>query len=340
MTTLEQRYSRQILFDKLGREGQEKLGRGSVLVVGCGALGAAVSTLLARAGVGTLRLVDRDIVDTSNLHRQILFDEADAAAQLPKAEAAARKLRAINSACRIEAHVADVTPRNVERLVAGMDVVVDGLDNFEARYLLNDACLSANVPWVYGGVLGAVGVTLTILPGDGPCLRCVFPDPPPPGVLPTCETQGVIGPAPVVIGALEAVEACKLLIGSPEVRREVAYVDVWEGSLRTVRVERSPACPACGQRKFEFLRASAHSSAASLCGRNSVQITPAADGTVPLERLAQDLARAGTVSFNGFLLQFGADGLELVLFPDGRALIKGTNNPEVARGFYAKYVGN
>ena len=334
-----ERYSRQILFDKIGEAGQEKLAGGSALVVGCGALGAAVASLLVRAGVGTVRLVDRDVVEASNLHRQILFDEADAAARLPKAEAAARKLRAMNRACRIEAHVADVTPRNVERLVAGMSVVVDGLDNFEARYLINDACVSASIPWVYGGVLGSVGVTMTVLPGDGPCLRCVFPGPPAPGTLPACDTQGVIGPAPVAIGALEAVEACKILLGSGDARRELAYLDVWEGSLRTVRVTRSASCPACGERRFDFLASRAHSSAASLCGRNSVQITPAVEAKIPLERLARDLSRAGTVTFNGFVLEFTADELELLLFPDGRAIVNGTADAEVARGFFAKYVG-
>jgi adenylyltransferase/sulfurtransferase len=289
--------------------------------------------------VGRVRLVDRDIVEASNLHRQILFDEADAAARLPKAEAAARKLRAMNAACDIEAHVADVTPRNVERLVEGTSVVVDGLDNFEARYLINDACVSASIPWVYGGVLGAVGVTMTVLPGDGPCLRCIFPEAPAPGTLPTCETEGVIGPAPVAIGSLEAVEAIKIILGAEDVRRELAYLDVWEGSLRTVKVARSESCPACAERRFDFLAARAHSSAASLCGRNSVQITPAAEAEIPLERLAESLARAGKVTFNGFVLQFAAGGLELLLFPDGRAIVKGTTDVEAARGFYAKYVG-
>jgi adenylyltransferase/sulfurtransferase len=340
MTVDPERYSRQILFDKIGEQGQAKLARGSALVVGCGALGAAASSLLVRAGVGAVRLVDRDVVEASNLHRQILFDEADAAARLPKAEAAARKLRAMNGACRIEAHVADVTPRNVERLVAGVSVVVDGLDNFEARYLLNDACVSASIPWVYGGVLGAVGVTMTVLPGDGPCLRCVFPEPPAPGTLPTCDTQGVIGAAPVAIGALEAVEACKILLGAGDVRRELAYLDVWEGTLRGVRVARSPTCPACAERRFDFLAARAHSTAASLCGRDSVQITPAVETTIPLERLARDLARAGAARFNGVVLQYSAGGQELLLFPDGRAIVKGTTDAEVARGFYARYVGS
>jgi len=339
MTTVDERYSRQILFEKIGRDGQRKLGEGSVLVVGCGALGAAAASLLVRAGIGALRLVDRDVVDVSNLHRQILFDEADVAARLPKAEAAARKLRAIDSRCRIEGLVADVTPRNVERLLDGVGVVVDGLDNFETRYLINDACVSRGVPWIYGGVLGAVGVTMTVLPGDGPCLRCVFPEPPPPGTLPTCDTQGVIGPAPVAVAALEAVEVCKLLLGATDVRRELLFLDLWEGGCRGVKVSRAEHCPACGKRDFEFLRAAAHSSTVTLCGRNAVQITPAASAALSLERLAQELAKVGQVSFNGFLLQFKSADCEMVLFPDGRALVKGTNDPEVARGLYARYVG-
>jgi len=339
MTTLEERYSRQILFEKIGLEGQRKLAAGSVLVVGCGALGAAVSTLLVRAGVGALRLVDRDVVELSNLHRQILFDEADVAARLPKAEAAARKLAQVNSACRIEGRVADVTPRNVEALLDGVKVVVDGLDNFETRYLINDACLKHGVPWIYGGVLGAVGVTMTVLPGDGPCLRCVFPEPPPPGTLPTCDTQGVLGPAPVIVGALEAIEACKILIGGADVRRELLFLDIWDGSFRSVRIARADGCPACGKHEFEFLREAAHSSTVALCGRHAVQITPAAGTTIALDKLAESLARIGKVSFNGFLLQFAAEGCELTLFPDGRALVKGTTDPDVARGLYARYVG-
>jgi adenylyltransferase/sulfurtransferase len=337
---MDQRYSRQVLFDRLGTEGQEKLAAGTVLIVGCGALGSMNATLLARAGVGRLRVVDRDVVDLTNLHRQVLFDEDDVAAGLPKAEAAARRLRRVNSTIAVEATVADVTPRNVEALVAGVSLVVDGLDNFETRYLLNDACLAAGKPWIYGGVLGAVGMTMNVLPGAGPCLRCLFPEPPPPGTLPTCDTAGVIGPAPAVVASLQSAEACKILVGSPDVRRDLLYVDVWEGSFRSTRVARAGDCPACGRQRYDFLRRQVVSWAVTLCGRNAVQITPGTPADLPLDRLAADLARVGTVSHNGFLLQFSVGGIDMIIFPNGRAIVKGTTDVETARGLYARYVGH
>lgn len=240
------RYQRHLAFDRIGAEGQRRLARGSVLIVGCGALGGAAATLLVRAGVGTVRLVDRDVVELSNLPRQILYDEADVAARAPKAVRAAERLRAANSACRLEPRVATIDATTIAGLLDGIDVVVDGLDNFATRYVVNDACVRRGVPWVYGGVVGAAGVTLTVRPGLGPCLRCVFPDAPPEDAVPTCESHGVVASAPVAIAALETIEALKLLLGRDDVRPELLSLDLWDGSFRGVRVARAPDCPACG----------------------------------------------------------------------------------------------
>jgi len=250
-----ERYTRQVRLDLLGEEGQQRLLDSSVLVVGCGALGGNLANLLARAGVGRLRVVDRDVPELNNLQRQVLFDEQDVAQGLPKAEAAARKLRMINSTIKVDPHVADVTPANIEELMAGVDLVLDGTDNFETRYLINDACIKHNTPWIYGGVVGTSGMTLDIIPVKGPCLRCLFPDPPPPGSLPTCETQGILGTAPALIAALQVTEAIKLLSHGGEPSPDLLSIDLWTRSLRQVKVLRNENCPACGQGKLDFLSA-------------------------------------------------------------------------------------
>jgi molybdopterin-synthase adenylyltransferase len=250
---LEARYARQLALAELGREGQRRLMSGSALIVGCGALGSHIAEALARAGVGRLRVVDRDVLELHNLPRQTMFDEQDVAARLPKAEAAARHLRRINSAITIDARVLDVGPRNVEELIADVDLALDGSDNLETRYLLNDACVKHGRPWVYGGVIGTTGMMLAMRPGaGGPCLRCVFRDPPPPASRPTCETAGVLGMAPAVIAALQAVEACKVLVGAPAVP-DLVHLDLWSGSWQRVAVQRDPECPACAQGRFDFL---------------------------------------------------------------------------------------
>ena len=240
------RYQRHLAFDRIGPEGQRRLARGSALVVGCGALGGAAAALLVRAGVGKVRLVDCDIVELSNLPRQLLFDEADVAARAPKALRTAERLRAANSACDIEPVATRIDAGTIDGLLDGIDVVVDGLDNFATRYVVNDACVRRGIPWVYGGVVGAAGVTMTVRPGRGPCLRCVFPEAPPEDAVPTCQTHGVVAPAPVTVAALETIEALKLLLGRDDVRPGLLSLDLWDGSFRSVRVVRAPSCPACG----------------------------------------------------------------------------------------------
>lgn len=336
------RYSRQVLFAEIGEEGQRRLLRGSALVVGCGALGCAVAELLVRAGVGRVRIVDRDLVEATNLQRQILFDEADARALLPKAEAAAAKLRAVNSGVAIEGIVEDLTPDSMERLAAGMDVIVDGTDNFETRFLLNDYAVRESVPWIYGAAVGSYGVTMTVLPGEGPCLTCVFESAPPPGSAPTCDTAGILASAAVTIASLEAAEAIKLLAGRRDASATgITIVDVWEARFDRLQATRrtDPPCATCVERSFPHLAGRGMSQTTTLCGRNSVQVSPPAGSRIDLEALAARLSAVGSIERNRFLLRAKVEGVELTVFGDGRAIVSGTQESDRARALYARYVG-
>ncbi|MCU0723762.1 MAG: ThiF family adenylyltransferase [Planctomycetes bacterium] len=334
----EGRYAAQERFPALGGGGQARLGRATVLVVGCGALGCASSQLLVRAGVGCVRLADRDLVEPGNLHRQLLFDERDALERLPKAEAAARRLRSINSAVRVEATVAHVGRREIGALAAGADLVVDGTDNLETRFLINDFSLKSGVPWIYAGAVAASAMVLPVLPGRGPCLRCLIPDLPPPGTFPTCDTAGVLNAAPSAAASLQAALALRILSGDPPAP-SLAVLDLWAPSLRTVAVSRNPSCPACAGGRLEFLEGDRLSSAQALCGRDGVQIVPSAPAAVDLEALAGRLRDAGGVSRNAFLLVFRTGPHELTVFPDGRVIVKGTADPGAARTLAAKWLG-
>jgi molybdopterin/thiamine biosynthesis adenylyltransferase len=337
------RYSRQARFWGIGAEGQARLAAGRVLVVGCGALGSAAIDLLARSGVGHLLVVDRDFVELSNLQRQLLYDEADAAAGTPKAVAAAQAVGRINAGVEVEAVVADVTPDNVEALVARSDVVVDGTDNLETRYLLNDACVKAGIPWVYGGAVGSTGMSMTILPGETACFRCLFPTPPPAGSMETCETAGVLASSVLTVAAMQWTEAVKLLVGDREhLNRGLTAFDVWTNDhLQAEGVPRRPDCPCCGERRFEYLEARVTSRTAVLCGRDAVQVSPGRAVRLDLGVLALKLAGTGTgtVTSNDYLLRAVVDGHEMTVFADGRAIIKGTDDLAVARSLYARYVG-
>ncbi len=332
------RYSRQIALKVVGVEGQRRLARSSVAVIGCGALGTAVAELLARAGVGRLKLVDRDIVEISNLHRQLLYDERHAIQGAPKALACAEKISEINSEVEVEPVVADVSHRNVLNLISDVDLVIDGTDNFETRFLLNDAALSVGVPWVYGAALETYGVVMPILPGRSACLRDLIPNPPRPGALPTCELVGVLNAAAVTVASLQVASAIKLLLGDEEGAGVATYVDVWRHSLERVRVERSEDCPACVRGRYEFLEGKM-SRDVVLCGRNAVQISPARDVALDLEELANRLRRTAEVRETPHVLFVRAEGLELAIFRDGRAIVKGTSDPARARSAYARYVG-
>lgn len=336
-----QRYSRQTLFTGIGPAGQAKLARSRVLIAGCGASGSVLANNLGRTGVGYLRVVDRDFVEGNNLQRQVLYDESDVTRGLPKAVAAAEALRRINSTITVEPVVADITPDTIERLLDGIDLVLDGTDNFETRYLLNDACVKAKVPWIYSGVIAAYGVTMNILPGETACLRCVFPERPLPGTTPTCDTVGVLNGIVGVIAGMASTEAIKLLVGSDRVVRGLTWIDLWQNTFERVEMPRMPDCPTCGLGEYEYLDAPLEDSGAVLCGRNAVQVRPPhrAAQTVDLDELADRLRDVGEVASNGFLLRLRVDGHELTIFPDARAIIKGTSDPAVARTLYARYIG-
>ena len=363
------RYQRQMLLPVIGSEGQAALASSRVLVVGCGALGTMIVDHLGRAGVGTIAVVDRDLVELTNLQRQTLFDETDVAECMPKAEAARRRMSRINSSVAVEAYVADFNVRTAERLVDGADLYVDGLDNFETRYLLNDLAVRDGRPLVYGGAVATGGMTMTILPVSThrrastvsprlqwddahatPCLRCVFPDAPPPGSSPTCDTAGVLGPAVAVIAAWQSAQAIKLLTGDiAAADRTLASFDVWTGETRRFDVgpARRADCPCCGEGRFEFIEGEATSAATSLCGRDAVQIAPAVPDAIDLGAILSRLEPHGAFETTPFMLRGrfadergdGGEPLELTLFPDGRALIKGTTEAETARSIYARYIG-
>ena len=336
------RYQRQVRFAPLGETGQRQLMTKRVLVCGCGALGSVVADTLVRAGVGFTRVVDRDFVELGNLHRQVLFDEADAAAQLPKAVAAAQRLSAVNSSVQIEPVVADINSTNIVGLAGDVDLLIDGTDNFETRYLLNDFSIAQNTPWVFAGCVGSEGQTLAIVPGETPCLRCIMPEPPPATALPTCETTGVLEPIVGVVASLQAMEAIKLLSGNRhQLNPGITFVDLWNNSFRTIGVEasRSDDCPTCSQRDFVWLSGERGSAVTRLCGRNSVQILPTVSGPLDLQVLANKLRKVGEVTNNRFLVRLAVEGFLLTVFSDGRTLVGGTDDPVVARTVVAKYLG-
>ncbi|MFB3922466.1 MAG: ThiF family adenylyltransferase [Terriglobia bacterium] len=333
------KYSRQILFTPIGAEGQERLLKSKVVIIGFGALGTAQANTLARAGIGGLRIIDRDFVDPTNLQRQMLFDEADAFAVMPKAATAKRKLHAINSDIGVEGIVADVDNRNIEELVRGFDLILDGTDNFQTRYLINDVALKLGIPWIYGAVVASYGVTMTILPARTPCLACVFPKPPE-GMHDTCDTVGVIGPAVAWTAAIQVTEAMKVLLGrTSELHGTLMSYDVWKYLSTSITPRIDPICPACQGRDYVHLREGVETHT-TLCGRDAVQIRPRESRALDLEALATRLSQFGSVHRNDYLVRTMLDGCELTLFLDGRAIIKGTDDPAVARGIYAKYIGS
>lgn len=333
------RYSRQVRFAPLGPEGQERLAKSTAVIAGCGALGSVQATLLARAGVGNLRLIDRDYVEESNLQRQVLYTEEDAAAAMPKAEAARRHLLSANSAIRIEAEIADLNPENAEELLAGADVILDGTDNFETRLLINDFAVRESIPWIYGAAVGSYGIAMPVLPGQSACFRCVYPEPPS-GAQPTCETAGVLGAVTNLIGSIQAMEGLKILAGHAEsVRWKIFTADLWNGPIReTAQPARDPECPACARHVFPWLDGRCRVPI-SLCGRNAVQIHEIRR-PVDLSSLAARLEGLGHVRANEFALRFDDHVHEITVFADGRAIIKGTTDVSKARAVYSRYLGN
>ena len=341
MTSLEPdgRYSRQVLFRGIGAEGQRKLTASRIAIVGCGATGSALASLLARAGVGLIRIIDRDYVEPSNLQRQSLFDEADAAESLPKAIAAARKIAAFNSEIVIEPQVADLIPANIDVLLEPTQLILDGTDNFETRYLINDFAVKNSLPWVYTAAVGSYGVTLNVLPGKTACLACIFADPPQ-GTFETCETAGILNSAVGFAAAIAATEAVKLLIGADDsVRRTLLSFDVWRNERAEVAADKPrPGCRTCGEHEFPHLAGEGRPHI-TLCGRNSVQIHER-QRPVDLAQMSELLKPHGTDHHKAFVLKFWHEPYEMTLFPDGRAIIKGTTDKTVARSLYARYVGS
>ena len=340
-TLVEERYSRQILFRGIGAEGQRNLARARVAIVGCGATGSALAGLLARAGVGMLRIIDRDYVEPSNLQRQSLFDEADAAESLPKAVAAARKISAFNSEIAVEAKVEDLVPANIEALLEGMDLILDGTDNFETRYLINDYAVDRGLPWIYSAAVGSYAVTLNVLPQKTACLACIFPDSPR-GMVETCETSGILNSAVNLVASISATEALKLLVdgpSSPTLRRTLLSFDLWTNDRAEITAANPrPGCRACGEGDFIHLAGEGRPHI-TLCGRNSVQIHER-QRPIDFAELDRRLQPHGTVRRNDFVLKFWHDPYEMTLFPDGRAIIKGTTDTAVARSLYARFVGS
>lgn len=335
------RYSRQILFAGIGEDGQRRLAVSRALIIGCGALGSAQAESLARAGVGNLRIVDRDFVEFSNLQRQTMFTENDAATRLPKSIACANHLGEINSEINVEPEIADVNYSNIERLIAQCDVVLDGTDNFATRYLINDACVKHNVNWIYGAAVGSYGVTMTIKPNDSPCLRCVFPEAPAVASAPTCDTAGVIMPIINVVAAVQVSEALKLLTGQEkELHNSLMQFDVWRNEWRRVSTGEPVAdCPTCSQHDFATLDPDNRDFAAVLCGRHAVQVSPSQPARVDLNLLGERLASSGEVELNDYLLRFQTGEFEMTIFQDARSIIRGTDDVATARSLYARFIG-
>lgn len=349
-----QRYQKQMLFSGIGSEGQQSLQQARVLLVGCGALGCVVADLLVRAGVGLLRIVDRDFVELSNLQRQSLFTEADVRDHLPKAVAASARLGQVNSTVEVEPIVADADFSNLPGLAKDVSLILDGTDNFEIRYLINDVALQQNTPWIFTGCTGSSGQIMPVLPGNGPCLRCLMPHAPPPGTTETCDTAGVLGPAIGVISSLQAALAIRILVQGPEkIVPRMTVVDVWEGHFREVSVAHlteQAQCPACHEGERLWLNGAGRSSTTTLCGRNAVQISPAEPLKIPLPELGRRLQASGEVLTTRFLVRLTPSDpiksdddtettAEITVFADGRAIIRGTSDPAVARTLYSRYIG-
>ncbi|PYV43218.1 MAG: thiamine biosynthesis protein ThiF [Acidobacteria bacterium] len=339
-----EKYSRQVLFPEIGEDGQARLIQSQVVIFGCGALGTVQADALCRAGVGSLRIVDRDFLEESNLQRQTLFSEDDVQKGLPKAVAAEQRLRQINSQVRVEGLVADVNYKNIDQFVEGTHCILDATDNFETRFLINDVAVKYSIPWIYGAAVGSYGLSMTVIPFETPCLRCIFESLPPAGISPTCDTAGVLAPIVNIIASIQVAEAIKILTGNSHcTNRKLISFDVWKNCWKEYEIANARSegkCPACQLGRFEFLEGKEGSTVTTLCGRDSVQISQGGGNSLDFEQLAKRLRHWGTVHFNQFLLRFNLDHYEIAVFPDGRGIVKGTKDTKVARSLYAKYIGS
>ncbi len=330
------RYSRQILLKNIQEKGQKKLGKSSATIIGCGALGTTIANNLVRAGIGYLQVVDRDIVELNNLQRQNLFDEDDIGSS--KAELIAEKLRKINSEVRIEPIADDVYYKNVERIIKNMDVIVDGTDNMLIRFLINDACVKHDIPWIYGGAIETYGITMNVIPHITPCFRCLIQDIPEAGSLPTCDTVGVLNSIPGIIGSIQSTEALKILLGK-DINKGLLTYDVWPHNFNNIKIKKRDDCVCCGKHNFEFLNAKKKETMISLCGKGAVQITPVNEVKISFEELGEKLQKLGEVDFHKLVLRFKIPNYELNIFKNGRTIIIGTNDKKIAKSLYTKYIG-
>jgi adenylyltransferase/sulfurtransferase len=338
------RYIRQTTFEGIGKVGAERIKSARVAVIGLGALGTVTASQLARAGVGFLKIIDRDCVESSNLQRQALYTERDAEKQMPKAVAARDRLAAINSEIKVEAVIADVNAINIESLVCDVGIVLDGTDNFEARFLINEICHKLEKPWIYAGALGASGATMNVLPDGGPCFRCLFPEMPAPGSHPTCGTAGVLAMATSVAASIESAEALKILTGSPSVSRLLLTFDLWNGVFERFEIMRDPDCAVCGKRTYETLaRGAKHGdedwSVTPLCTEGTYQVSPWRRAQIDIAGMATKLGKIGAVSHNGYLLRFDNEDVSFSLFCDGRTVIRGVRDESAAKSVFAEYIG-
>lgn len=339
------RYGRQVIFPAIGEEGQRRLQQSRVTLIGCGALGTVIADTLVRAGVGFLRIVDRDYVELNNLQRQILFDEHDVADGQPKAAAAAEKLARINSQVTVEPVVADAHGGTIEAFVEGTGLILDGTDNFETRFLINDVAVKHRLPWVYGACVGVTGMVMPMIPGETPCLRCIWEQPPPPGMSPTCDTAGVLAPVVHLVASLQCIEAMKILLGRQgELNRRLVQIDAWSGCFESFDMQaalQAGQCRCCGQRAFDYLDARGGGRTAALCGRDAVQVGGSAGQLIDLPAVAANLATVAKSppQVNRYLLRIKVETYDITLFRDGRAIIKGTSEPDEARSVYARFIG-
>lgn len=340
---MSERYARQVLFYGIGKEGQKTLMEKTVVLIGCGALGCTSANLLVRSGIKCLKIIDRDYIEESNLQRQSLFDEEDIKQNLPKAVAAQKKLQKTNSLIRVESFVADLNPSNIETLLQDAHLVVDGTDNFETRFLINDYCVKNSTPWIYGACIGSTGLTMNILPSKTPCFRCMLEHVPPFGTTGTCDTEGIIAPIASLIASIQAAEALKILTNKyDDVSKGLLKIDLWRNEIKRMFAEDIidiADCLACRQHHYEFLEKDVCSMTTTLCGRNAIQLLPLNGSKLDLTKLATRLEKVGKISYNSFLIRLKIDKYELAVFPDGRSIISGTNDVATAKGLYAKYIG-
>lgn len=335
-----ERYKKQIILKDIDEVGQNKLINSKVAIVGIGALGTVASNNLVRAGVGKLKLIDRDYIELSNLQRQVLFDEEDIEKGLPKAVAAALKLKKINSNVEIKPFVEDLTKENIEELLGDVDIIIDGTDNFETRFLINDFAVKNKIPWAYAGVVGTNGMTLLIIPELTPCFRCIMEEIPAPGTMPTCDTAGVLGTVSNIIASTECTEVIKYLVGAKDkLINKLIYFDMWDGSYKTIGLEKDENCPVCGKGKFQFLESEKGSKIVSLCGQNAIQISRKEKISIDFQMLADNLKNTGKVKFNEYMLKLNVEKYEFTVFKDGRTIVKGTKDEKEAKTLFAKYIG-